>query len=153
MRIITKNKVAYFDYEILDSYDSGIILLGHEVKSCKTGKVNISDAIIFVKDNKLSISNMDIPLYEKTNPKTVPHYQARAIRYLLLQKKELAKIVSATVKTGNRIIPLELRETSRGVLKLKIAIAKLKKKVEKKSVLKERDQIRDADRQIKDLKR
>jgi SsrA-binding protein len=113
MRSITKNKSASFDYEIIDSYDAGIVLEGHEVKSCKTGKCNISDGIIFVKNGKLSITNMDIPLYERTSPKAVPHYEPRGTRNLLMNKKELAKIVSSTTKTGHRIIPLELRETSR----------------------------------------
>jgi SsrA-binding protein len=96
---------------------------------------------------------MDIPLYEKTSPKLVPHYQARGIRTLLINKKEMSKIVSATTKTGHRLIPLELWETSRGRLKLKIGLSKLKKKVEKKSVLKERDQIRDMDRQMRDARK
>jgi SsrA-binding protein len=153
MRSITKHKSAHFDYDVVDIYDTGIVLVGHEVKACKTGKVNISDGIIFVKNGTLQITNMDIPLYERTSPKMVPHYQARGTRNLLINKKELAKIVSSTAKTGNRIIPLELRETSRGRLKLKIGIAKLRKKVEKKSLLKEKDQMRDADRQIKEMKR
>ncbi|MEY3197818.1 MAG: SsrA-binding protein [Candidatus Parcubacteria bacterium] len=96
---------------------------------------------------------MDIPLYERTSPKLVPYYEAKGNRNLLVHKRELAKIVSATTKTGHRIIPLELRENTRGWLKLKIGIAKLRKKVEKKSVLKERDQIRDADRQIREARR
>jgi SsrA-binding protein len=150
MRSITKNKQALFDYEILDRYECGIVLSGMETKACKMMRTNIHDAIITIRNGSLIISNMEIPLYERASPHLYHHYDPRGNRTLLARKPELSKILSATLKTGNRIIPLELRESKRGWIKLTIAIAKLKKKVDKKNLLKEKAQIRDMDRQIKD---
>jgi SsrA-binding protein len=77
MQIITKNKRAYFDYEIDKEYEAGIILKGHEAKSIKTSHVNIQDAAIVIENRELWIYNMDIPLYEKTSPALVPHYRQK----------------------------------------------------------------------------
>ena len=94
MQFITKNKRAYFDYEIEKEYEAGIVLKWHEVKAIKTSHVNIQDAAIVIENRELWIYNMDIPLYEKTSPALVPHYRQKWKRKLLLNKNEITKRIS-----------------------------------------------------------
>ena len=149
MKLITKNKIAYLDYDILDTYDVWLVLLWHEVKAIKGNHVNIKDAIISMEDKALTIINMDIPLYERTSPLIAPWYKAKGKRLLLAKKIELAKIVSKTTKTWLSIVPLELYIATNGKIKLKIGIGKLRRKVEKKQVIKEREMKREMTKEIK----
>jgi SsrA-binding protein len=152
MKLITKNKAAYLDYDILDTYEVGIVLLWHEVKSIKWSHVNIKDAIVVVEGRALTLVNMDVPLYERTSPLIAPRYQAKGKRVLLVNKLELAKIVSKTTKTGLSIVPLELYTDKNGRIKLKIGVGKLRKKVEKKQVIKEREMKREMTKEMKQYK-
>lgn len=94
---------------------------------------------------------MDIPLYEKTSHIMAAGYQSKGKRKLLVTKKELAKIAAALDNTGKTALPLEIYITSRGLIKLKIGIAKRIRKVEKKQILKEKDVKRQMDREMKHL--
>ena len=138
MKLLTKNKRAYFDYEIVDSYVAGIVLAWHEVKSLKTWHVNIQNTVISLQGKDLFLLWMDIPLYEKTSPLLVPHYSAKQKRKLLVTKRELAKIGSAFDKPGMVALVLEVFVTDSGFIKVKIWMGRLKKKIEKKQILKER---------------
>lgn len=151
MKSISKNKRAYHDYEIDKDYDVGMVLKWHEVKSIKQSHVNIKDAFVRIEDKELCILNMDIPLYEKTAHVLVPGYQPKGKRKLLITKKELTKISALTDKPGNTVIPLEIYIDKNNRIKLKIGVAKLMRKVEKKQILKEKDIKRDMDREIKHL--
>ncbi len=151
MQIITKNKRAYFDYEIEKDYEAGIVLKWHEVKSIKTSHVNIQDAAIVIENRELRIYNMDIPLYEKTSPVLVPHYRQKWKRKLLLNKNEITKIAAALDKPGMVALALEVFVTKWGFVKLKIGIWRLHKKVEKKQIIKERDIKKQMDRDIRSL--
>lgn len=151
MKSISKNKRAYHDYEIDKDYDVGMVLKWHEVKSIKQSHVNIKDAFIRIEDKELRILNMDIPLYEKTAHVLVPGYQPKGKRKLLITKKELTKISALTDKPGNTVIPLEIYIDKNNRIKIKIGVAKLMRKVEKKQVLKDKDIKRDMDREIKHL--
>lgn len=152
MKLISKNRHAYHDYAIDKEYEVGIILKWHEVKSIKASHVNIKDSIVRLDNKELRINNMDIPLYEKTSHALVPGYQSKGKRKLLITKKELAKVSSALDKSWITIIPLEIFINKRGLIKIKIWIAKLLRKVEKKQVLKERDIKTEMDREIKRLR-
>lgn len=151
MKSISKNKRAYHDYEIDKDYDVGIVLKWHEVKSIKQSHVNIKDAFVRIEDKELYILNMDVPLYEKTAHVLVPGYQPKGKRKLLITKKELNKISALTDKPGNVVIPLEIYVDKNNRIKLKIGVAKLMRKVEKKQVLKEKDIKKQMDREIKHL--
>jgi len=152
MKIISKNRHAYHDYQIDKEYEVGIILKWHEVKSIKTSHVNIKDSIIRLERKELWINNMDIPLYEKTAHILVPGYQPKGKRKLLITKKELAKISAELDKSGTVIIPLEIYINNKNLIKIKIGVAKLMRKVEKKQVLKERDIKTEMDREIKRMR-
>ncbi len=152
MKIISKNRYAYHDYQIDKEYEVGIILKWHEVKSIKTSHVNIKDSIIRLEKKELWINNMDVPLYEKTSHILVPGYQPKGKRKLLITKKELAKISAELDKSGTVIIPLEIYITNKNLIKIKIGVGKLMRKVEKKQVLKDRDIKTEMDREIKRMR-
>lgn len=149
MKLISKNKLAYRDYQFEKDYEAWIILLWHEVKSIKMWQVNIRDAIVRIQKGELWIKNMDIPLYKKTNPKLVPDYQAKWDRKLLMNKRELAKISALLDKPGNVFVPLSIYLNKRWLIKLKLWIWKLMRKVEKKQILKEKDIKRQMDKDIR----
>jgi len=152
MKVITKNRHAYHDYAIDKEYEVGIVLRWHEVKSIKGSHVNIKDSIVRFDNKELRVLNMDIPLYEKTSPLLVPSYQPKGRRKLLITKKELAKVSSATDKSWTVIVPLEIFVNKRGLIKLKIWVGTLMRKIEKKQVLKERDVKKQMEREIKGLR-
>ena len=151
MKLISKNKHAYHDYQIDKDYEVWIILKWHEVKSIKASHVNIKDSIIRLINKELRIMNMDVPLYEKTSYAIVSGYEPKGKRKLLITKKELAKVASAVDKSGTVIIPLEIFINKRGLIKVKIWIGKVLKKIEKKQILKEKDIKKQMDREIKHL--
>ena len=150
---IKRNKKAYLDYDILEEYIFGIQLKWFEVKQVRNGNVDIRDAFCKFYDNELYIEELNIPLYEKTSSKMVPWYNPKRKRKLLWTKKELRKLLERTTKTWLVIIPLAIwcgYKCRR--IKVKCALAKLRKKVEKKQIIKERDIKMDMDRTIKNLK-
>ncbi len=149
MRILAKHKKAHFDYEIIDTLDVGLVLRWHEVKGCKVGHPNISDAIVKILGGHAYITNMDIPLYAKTAPTLAVWYDPKWNRKILMTKNQLTKRAERTQKTWLRIIPLELYETTTRRVKLKLGLGKLKKKIEKRSVIKDREVTREIDRTMK----
>jgi SsrA-binding protein len=151
MKVISRNKHAYHNYQIDKEYEVGIILKWHEVKSIKTSNVNIKDSIVRLDNKELRVLNMDVPLYQKTSHNLVPWYQPKGKRKLLITKKELTKISAILDKSGNVIIPLKIFINKKGLIKLSIWVAKLMRKVEKKQILKEKDMKRQMDREIRHL--
>jgi len=151
MKIITTNKRAYFDYEFSKTYETGIILLWHEVKSVKTSNVNIRDSIVRLEKRELWIKNMDVSLYKKTSHNLVYNYEPKRSRKLLANKSEIWKIAWELDKPWNVLVPLDVFLNKKWLIKIKVWIWKLKKKIEKKQILKERDQKKQMQREIKNL--
>ncbi len=139
MKLITKNKRAYFDYDIKETLDAWIVLKGYEVKSIKQWKINIKDAIVRFKDGEAWITNMDVPLYEKTNPKLVPGYDPKWTRKLLLTKQQIRRRAERTHKTWLVVKPLEVFVDKNWRIKIKLWLGKLKRKIDKKEEIKKRD--------------
>lgn len=152
MKVITKNRAAFHDYAIEKEYEAWLVLQWCEVKSIKTSYVNIKDSIVRLENKELWIVGMDIPLYKKTSYALVPGYQPKGKRKILVNKKELAKISSALDVSWTVLLPLELFLTNHGRIKIKLWIARLMRKVEKKQILKEKDVKRQMDREIKGMK-
>jgi SsrA-binding protein len=152
MKILSKNKKWLFDYEVVDTIDAGIVLSGHEVKSIKTSSIQLSDSHIKVNHEwKLMLYNLSIPRYKFTAPSIVPGYSSKQPRSLLVTKKQLWKLFERTKKTWLVMIPTTLRISKTGYIKITIWLAKRKKKVEKRSIIKDRDTARQMDKQIKNL--
>ena len=149
MKVVTKNKRAYFDYEFSSDYTAGIVLAWHEVKSIKTAHVNIQDTVVSLQKWELFLLWMDVPLYGKTSPNLAPNYQPKQKRKLLLTKKELSKISAQLDKPWITAIALEVLITDTWFIKIKIWLWRLKKKIEKKQILKERSQEREMRKEAK----
>jgi len=146
MKIITKNKKAFFDYEILYKLEAGIELTGNEVKSLRKGLVNLTDAYAVVKDGNISMINCHIAAYSHAYSKTD---DSRRSRQLLLHKREINKLIGDISRKGLTVVPLCLYFNSRGFVKVELGVAKHKKSVDKKKQLREKDLKREADRELK----
>lgn len=142
-KIDIPNKKAKFEYAFIDTYLAGMVLTGTEIKSIRLGKVNISDAFCFFKEDGLYVKNLNISKYEQGT-----HYNHEPLRdrKLLLTKKELKKLVSKLTDKGLTIIPTRLYINETGLAKLDIALAKGKKLFDKRDSIKERDVSRDLER-------
>ena len=146
-RINIKNRKASFEYQFITTFVAGISLLGTEIKSIRNNKANISDAHCVFIDDELYVKSLHIAEY--TNGGYINHEPKRD-RKLLLNRKELNKMLGKVNEKGNSIIPIRLFINENGKAKLEIALAKGKKVYDKRESIKEKDQKRDMDR-IKNL--
>ncbi len=133
--ILSKNKKAYFDYEIIKEFTAGIILSGGEVRSCRNKQLNLKGSYISIKDDNLILKSADISKFESDQTK---EYDSKKDRQILLNKKELLKIHNEMNNAGTTLIPLSLFTQGR-LLKLNIALAKGKKQYDKRETIKKRD--------------
>lgn len=142
-----KNRKARFNYEILDTYEAGIKLLGTEIKSIREGKASLQEAYCFFEqENRLVVKNMHIAEYSHGN---INNHEPLRERLLLLHKRELQKL-KAEVEKGNRsVIPLNLYINDKGLAKMKIALGQGKKLHDKRDSIKERDVKREMDRAMR----
>lgn len=147
---IKKNKKAYLEYDIHEDFIFWIQLKWFEVKQIRTWNVDIRNAFCHFSKNELFIHELNIPLYTKTSFKSVSWYEPKRTRKLLAQKKELRRLLERTHKTWLTIIVLEIWQNKK-FIKVKCALAKLRRKIEKKQIIKERDLSRQADKDIKNL--
>ncbi|MCK5866997.1 MAG: SsrA-binding protein SmpB [Mycoplasmataceae bacterium] len=132
-KVISKNKDAFFNFEILDRFEAGIELKGWEVKSIREGNVNLRGAFCSFRGTELFVSNMNISLYMN-----VPG-DSTAPRKLLLHKQQLKKLREATKVKGHSIVATTLKWSSKGLVKLDIGIGKGKTKTDKRQTIKKRD--------------
>ncbi|MCH8466344.1 MAG: SsrA-binding protein SmpB [Roseinatronobacter sp.] len=135
-RIIAENRRARFDYAIESDLECGIMLTGSEVKSLRTGKANIAESYATIENGELWLVNSYIATYAQA--KTFGHDERRR-RKLLASRKELARMWAATAKDGMTLVPLVMYFNHRGLVKLKIAIAKGKKLADKRATEAKRD--------------
>ncbi len=135
MASILENKKAYFDYEIIDKFEAGVELLGHEVKSIKMGRGNINGSYVKILNNEAFILGMKIDEYQKN---TLDENDKNRTRKLLLNRNELKKLLKYTDEKGLTIVPLSLYIKNRWI-KLSIGIGRGKKKADKRETIKKRD--------------
>ena len=148
MKIITQNKKAFYDYNILDKLEAGIVLTGDEVKSVKAGNVSLSGSYATVtKAGELWLLNCNIASYEKAYIKS--EEQRTRSRKLLVHKRELNRLIGDITRKGVTVIPLKIYLTQKGLIKVELGIAKHKKAIGKKEVLKEKDIKRETARELK----
>lgn len=145
MSLIT-NKKAHFNYELTETFEAGISLLGQEVKSLKKNQGSILGAHVIVRGGEAYIVGMHIPPYQPNN--TPKEYDPDRTRRLLLTKKELGELAGAEAQKGLTIVPISVYSKGRK-LKLQIAIARGKKKYDKREALKKRDAEREIARTLK----
>jgi len=140
-----RNKKAYFDYDIVEKYEAGIELLGFEVKSIKGGHGSILGAMVVVRDNQAWLIGANIPPYQVGN--TPAGYEPTRPRRLLLTKHEISELIGKREQKGLTLIPLALYNKG-GRIKVSVAVAKGRKKYDKREVLKKRDSDRDIRRSM-----
>ncbi|MDE3122798.1 MAG: SsrA-binding protein SmpB [Paracoccaceae bacterium] len=145
-KLIAENRRARFDYAIESDLEAGIVLQGSEVKSLRQGGANIGESYASVEDGELWLINGYIAPYREA--KTWGHEERRK-RKLLVSRKELARLWSATAREGMTIVPLRLYFNDRGIVKLKLGIAKGKKLADKRETSAERDWNRQKSRLLK----
>jgi SsrA-binding protein len=143
MKSISKNKRAYFEYEILEKHMAGIQLVGSEVKSIRGSKVSIVEAYCFISNGEIFIKGMHITEH-KEGGKHNNHNPTRD-RKLLMKKKEIVKLQENISQKGLTIVPLEIILSDTGFVKVEIGLAKGKNLYDKKQTIK----LRDLDRDIK----
>jgi len=143
---LVQNKKARFDYEILEALEAGIELLGHEVKSLRAKQGKLEGAHVIVRGGEVYLVGATIPPYQ---PKNTPQdYEPMRTRKLLLTKKEIATIAAAEGQKGLTIVPISIYNKG-GKLKVRVAVARGRKKFDKREVLKKRDTQREIRRTLK----
>jgi SsrA-binding protein len=146
-KVIAENRRARFDYFIEDDLEVGIMLTGSEVKSLRVGQSNIADSYASVEQGELWLINGYIAPYAQAG---VFGHEERRKRKLLVKKKELARLWSATAREGMTLVPLVMYFNHRGIVKLKIGIAKGKKQADKRATEAKRDWSRQKQRLLKE---
>ncbi len=144
-KIISTNRKAYHEYHIFDKYNAGMVLTGTEIKSVRKGGVNLKDSFVRIEDNEVYLYNCHISVYEQGNRY---NHEEKRTRKLLLNRKEIDKMVGKIKKDGYAIVPTELY-LENGWAKLEIALAKGKKLYDKREDLAKKAQTRDIQRLVK----
>ncbi len=145
--VLIKNKRATFDYELVDKFTAGIVLVGTEIKSIRLGKASLVDTFcFFAGNNELWVKNMNISEYSFGS---YNNHLPRRDRKLLLNRKELIKLQREVKDNGMTIVPTKLFINEKGLCKVEIALARGKKEYDKRESIKEKDAKRDIDRYMK----
>ena len=145
-KLIAENRRARFDYHIEEDLEVGIILEGSEVKSLRQGGSNIAESYASVEGSELWLINGYIAPYREA--KTFTHEERRR-RKLLVSKKELSRLWNATAREGMTLVPLRMYFNERGIVKLKLGVAKGKKLADKRETSAKRDWERQKARLLK----
>ena len=140
------NRKARFDYEILSTLEAGIELFGHEVPSVRAGQVTLEGSYVIVRGGEAYLTNASIKPYQMKN--TPEDYEPMRVRRLLLNKKQITEIADATDRDGLTVVPISMYNKGT-VVKVEIAIAKGKKKGDKRETMKRRESDRDIRREMK----
>ena len=141
------NKKAHFNYEILERYEAGIELLGHEVKTLRSKRGSLEGAYVIVRGSEAFVTGMHIPPYQVKNVEE--SYDPYRNRKLLLTKDEIKKLAGNESKSGLTIVPISVYNSRRN-LKIEIAIVRGKKKFDKRETIKKRETDREIRREFKD---
>lgn len=146
MKIIAENKKAYYNYQILEKFEAGVSLIGQEVKSLKTRGINLSGSYALIKEGEVFWMGAHIPPYQ---PKNAPaDYNPERSRRLLLKKSEIKYLIGKSKERGLTLIPLKLY-IKNNKIKLEIGLAKGKKKIDKRELIKKREIEREIERTLK----
>ncbi len=146
MKAVVENKKARLEYEFIDTYEAGIELRGFEVKALRLGKASLIGSHVLVRGGEAYLVGASIPPYQEGN--TPKGYDPERTRRLLLSKKELKTLEGDDSRKGLTMVPIMVYNKNRR-LKLSFALARKKKKFDKRATLKERDSKRDIDRSLK----
>lgn len=141
-----RNKKASFEYYFIDTYTAGIVLTGTEIKSIRNGKASLVDSFCFINNGEIWVKGMNISPYFYGS---YANHVAKRDRRLLLNKREIRRLMEDTKAVGFTIVPVLLFIDEKGRAKLDIALARGKKEYDKRQTLKEKEDRREMDRAIK----
>lgn len=150
VKIVANNRQARFQYEILDTYEAGVALVGTEVKSIREGKVNLQDGFANVKRGEVWLHNVHISPYRMTS--LTFNHDPRRVRKLLLHRQEIRKLIGQTEQKGLTLVPLKMYFKN-GRVKVAIALGRGKKLHDKRDSLKKKQDKREMARAMKNAGR
>jgi SsrA-binding protein len=145
IKVVCQNRKAYSDYFIDETIEAGIVLTGTEVKSLREGKANLKDSYVIIKDNEAWLLNCHISPYSHGN---IFNHDPLRTRKLLLHRREIEKLRGKIQQQGYTLIPLKLYFKGPYV-KVEIALAKGRKKYEKRDIIKKKEAQREIERTLK----
>jgi len=146
MKVIAKNKKAFFNYEILETHEAGISLLGSEVKSIREGRISLKESYAEIKEGETYLINCSISPYEAAN---IFNHDIRRERKLLLHRREIKRLTGKIKEKGLTLIPTKVLINDRGKIKVEISLARGKKEYQKREVIRERDREREMKAELK----
>ncbi|MCP8895763.1 SsrA-binding protein SmpB [Shinella daejeonensis] len=146
-KVVAENRKARHNYEIMDTYEAGLVLTGTEVKSLREGKANIAESYASDEGDEIWLINSYLPEYLQANRF---NHETRRRRKLLLSKREINRLRAAINREGMTLVPLRIYFNDRGRAKLELALAKGKKLHDKRETQKERDWNRQKARLLRD---
>jgi len=145
-KIITQNRKASYNYNLLETYDAGIVLMGSEIKSIRNNRINIQDGFVQERGGELWLHNVHISPYEQAHH--FGHHDPLRPRKLLLHRKQIAQIISRVREKGMSVVPTQVF-LERGRAKVTIAVAQGKKLYDKRADIAKRDSDRQIQRALK----
>jgi SsrA-binding protein len=146
MKILAENNKIGFDYQILETFEAGIVLYGFEVKAIKTGHVSLKGSYVVIKNNEVYLLNALVPPYQQANAPA--DYDPQRSRKLLLNKKEIRSLIGKSRVKGLTLVPIKLY-TKKSKIKLEFGVAKGKRKTDKREIIRKRDIEREIGRKIR----
>ena len=146
MKPLAENKKAYFNYEILDRFQAGISLIGQEVKSIKSGRINLAGSFVVLRGEEAYLVGANVPAYQ---PKNAPRdYDPERSRKLLLRKAEIKKLIGKCKERGLTLVPLRVYAI-KGRIKIEFGVAKGRKKIDKRELIRKRETEREIQQALK----
>lgn len=142
MKVI--NRKARYNYHILDTFEAGVVLSGAEVKSVRSGRLDLSESFARIQNGEVFLKNAYIPPYHGIDPTT---YNPRKDRKLLLHKNQINTILGKTSGSATTLVPLSVY-TTRNLIKVELGLAASKKKFDKRRAIKARDQQRRLEQEL-----
>lgn len=149
-KTIAKNRRAFHEYEVLETFEAGIELTGCEVRSLRENNCQLTDCFVLIRGGEAWINNMHIPPFLHGN---IANPDPDRKRKLLLHKKQIRYLAEKVSEKGLSIVPLKMYFKENGLVKVEIALSRGKKLFDKRSSMKDRDSKRDIERALKERSR
>ncbi len=146
MRLIAKNKKAFFNYEILETYEAGVALVGSEVKSIREGRISLKESYAEIKEGEVFLVSCHVSPYEAAN--RFNHDPLRD-RKLLLHRREIKRLTGKIKERGLTLVPTKVLINDKGKVKIELALAKGKRAYQKREAIRERDRDREMQAELK----
>ena len=146
MPVLAENRKAKFDYDILETFQAGLVLQGQEVKSIRLGRMNLTGSYVVLQQGELFLVGSQVPPYQPKNTPT--GYNQERSRKLLVRKQELNSLIGKSKERGLTLLPLKVY-TQKHKIKLEFALAKGQKKYDKREKIRKRETDREIEREMK----